>query len=65
MCAWDMSYIDSISKTLESIKKKYCTFKIKVSSVDLRNLKDSEHDKLVEILSTYKVAELNVFNVFI
>ena len=55
-----MIRLDSILKTLESIKKKYPAFKIKVASVQLEHLKDSEHEQLVEILSTYNVAQLNV-----
>jgi hypothetical protein len=58
-----MRSLDSILKTIESIKKKYHAFKIKVTSFKLLKLKDSEDEKLVELLSTYKVAELNVGNV--
>ena len=58
-----MSYLESILKTIESIKKKYCRFKIKVASVQLELLREAEDKKLVEILSTYNVAELNVVNV--
>ncbi len=55
-----MRNLDSIFKTLESIKKKYPAFKIKVASVRLYNLKDSDNEKLVKILSTYNVAQLKL-----
>ncbi len=55
-----MRILDSILKTIESIKKKYSAFKIKVASVQLRKLEDSEHEKLFELLSTYNVAQLNI-----
>ncbi len=58
-----MSCLNSILKTLESIKKKYPAFKIKVASVQLDYLEKSDNEKLVEILSTYNVAQLNVGNV--
>ena len=57
-----MIRLDSILKTLESIKKKYPAFKIKVASVQLEWLKDYEHEEqLVEILSTYNVAQLKFY----
>ncbi len=55
-----MRRLDSILKTIESIKKKYPAFKIKVTSVELAILCENEVEKLVGILSTYKVAQLNV-----
>ena len=55
-----MSYLDSILKTLESIKKKYSSFKIKVSSVRLFRLEYSDGEKLFDLLTTYNVAQLNV-----
>ena len=57
-----MSCLNSILKTLESIKKKYPAFKIKVASVQLEYINDSEHEQLVEILSTYDVAQLIIGN---
>ncbi len=58
-----MSKLDSIFKTIESIKKRYPAFKIKVASVELAILCENEVEKLVGILSTYKVAQLNVIRV--
>ena len=55
-----MKQLDSIFKTIESIKKKYSTFKIKVASVLLEDLEDYEDEKLVKLLSTYNIAQLNV-----
>ncbi len=55
-----MSRLDSIFKTIELIKKKYPAFKIKVASVQLEKLEDSEHNDLVKLLSTYNIAQLNV-----
>ncbi len=58
-----MSILDSILKTIESIKKMYPSFKIKVASVKLGNLKEDQDEKLVELLSTNNVAQLNVYKV--
>ncbi len=55
-----MRILDSIFKTIELIKKKYPAFKIKVASVELERVEYSDVEKLMELLSTYKVAELNV-----
>ncbi len=56
-----MIILDSIFMTIESIKKKYPSFKIKVASIKLLNIIDSEAEdkKLVDLLSTYNVAELD------
>ena len=53
-----MKILDSIFKTIESIKKKHTYFKIKVSSIKLDEIEYSEHDNLLQILSTYKVRQL-------
>ena len=58
-----MSRLDSILKTIEAIKKKHSAFKIKVTSVQLKFLENSENKKLVEVLSTYNVEQLNVGDV--
>ncbi len=58
-----MTHLDSIFNTLESIKKKYSAFKIKVASVQLEYFFEDESEKLQELLSTYNVAQLNVENV--
>ncbi len=56
-----MSRLDSIFKTIESVKKKYPAFKIKVASVHLEQwLGYSDNEKLVELLSSYKVTQLEV-----
>ena len=55
-----MRMLESILKTIESIKKKYFAFKIKVASVQLEYLYEGDHEKLVELLSTNKVPQLNV-----
>ncbi len=59
--AYDMAILDSIFKTIESIKKRYPFFKIKVASVELYKIYEDENEKLAELLSTYKVAELKIF----
>ncbi len=53
-----MKILDSIFKTIESIKKKHTYFKIKVSSIKLDEIEYSEHGNLLQILSTYKVRQL-------
>ncbi len=59
-----MIRLDSIFKTIESIKKKYSAFKIKVASVHLWQLEIYEYNKLVELLTTYNVPQLNVKDSF-
>ncbi len=53
-----MDVLVSIFKTIESIKKKYPAFKIKVDSVHLYYT----NYEIDELLSTYNVAELKVNN---
>ena len=55
-----MRRLDSILKTIESVKKNYPAFKIKVASVQIYDLENSDNEKIVEVLSTYNVAQLNV-----
>ncbi len=51
--------LDSIFKTIDSIKKKFPYFKIKVASVQLEHLYEGDGEELVKLLSTYNVAQLN------
>ncbi len=53
-----MKILESICKTIEFIKSKHTYFKIKVAAIGLDSIEDSEHGKLIEILSIYKVREL-------
>ncbi len=57
-----MRTLESILITIESMKKKYSALKIKVVSVKLDYLGEGNDEKLVELLSTYKVPQLNVGN---
>ena len=59
----DMRTLDSIFTTIESIKKRYPPFNIKVASVRLQNFNEGDDKKLFDLLTAYKVAELNVVNV--
>ncbi len=47
--AYNMKMLKSIVSTLESIKKKHTSFKIKIDSIELENFDDSEYANLVEI----------------
>ncbi len=56
-----MKLLESICKTIELIKSKHTTFKIKVASICLNKIEDdSEHGKIVKLLSIYKVREFHI-----
>ncbi len=48
--------LDSIFKTIDSIKQTYSNFKIKVVSVQLQKLYECEDEKLAELLNAFNVA---------
>ncbi len=55
-----MAFLHSIFRITESIKQKHSHFKIKVASIKLYKIKHAEQGKLVELLSTYNVAQLDI-----
>ncbi len=61
-----METFESIFDTIESIKKKHSNFKIKLAliKVDDINIRHQKLAKLVELVSTYNVLQLDLGKVW-